>query len=318
MPAQSHPDLLVGFEHHSDAGVVKLPDCPQALVQTVDFFTPIVDDPYAFGAIAAANSLSDLYAMGARPLTALALVCFPQDQLDAEVLVEILRGGADKVHEAGAVIVGGHSVRDPEPKYGLAVSGLVDPARMRTNAAARPGDVLVLTKPLGTGLIANALKYDELAEEDPRAQEALRSMAALNAAASDVLGRHAVKACTDVTGFGLLGHLRYMAEASGVDVLLRPAALPVFDVALGLASEPLGGGGRENELSTAPFVDQDPGLDERRVRLASDPQTSGGLLAAVPPAALEAVLAGLRAAGTGAAAVVGEVVAAGSGRIRLA
>lgn len=307
----------MGFEHHSDAGVVRLPD-GQALVQTVDFFTPIVDDPRAFGAIAAANALSDLYAMGARPITALALVCFPQDKLDPEVLVEILQGGADKVREAGAVVVGGHSVRDAEPKYGLAVSGLVDPALLRTNAAARPGDVLVLTKPLGTGLIANELKAGDVQEEDPRVQEAIACMQTLNAAASEVLTRHGVRASTDVTGFGLLGHARWMAEASQVGLIVRPAALPAFALARELAREPLGGGARENELSVAPILLPEPGLDEAAVRLASDPQTSGGLLAAVPAAALEAVLADLRAAGTPAAAVIGEVVAEHPGRIRLA
>jgi selenide, water dikinase len=286
-------------------------------VQTVDFFTPIVDEPAAFGAIAAANALSDLYAMGARPITALALVGFPADKLAPEVLIEVLNGGARKVHEAGAVVVGGHSVKDQEPKYGLAVTGLVDPAKMRTNAAARPGDVLVLTKPLGTGLIANAIKYDELQEEDPRAQEAIRSMMALNAAASDVFTRHGARASTDITGFGLLGHARYLAEASGVGLRIRPLALPVFEVARELANEPLGGGSKENQLAASPSIDREEGLPEPEVRLAFDAQTSGGLLAAVPRAVVDAVVADLRAAGTPAAAIIGEVVAAPAGRIAL-
>lgn len=306
----------MGFEHHSDAGVIKLPG-GQALVQTVDFFTPIVDDPRAFGAIAAANSLSDLYAMGARPLSALALVCFPQGDLEPEVLVEILLGGAEKVREAGAVIVGGHSVRDPEPKYGLAVSGLVDPARLRTNAAAQAGDVLVLTKPLGTGLIANALKAGQVREDDPRVQEAVACMQALNAGASDVLTRHEVRASTDVTGFGLLGHARFLAEASQVGLVIRPEALPAFELARELARRPLAGGARENEEAVAPYLQRDPGPSDVAVRLACDAQTSGGLLAAVPPGRVDAVLADLRATGTLAAHVIGEAVAAHPGRIRL-
>jgi len=276
-----------------------------------------VDDPRDFGAIAAANSLSDLYAMGARPVTAMALVCFPHEVLGPEVLVEILQGGAEVVHGAGAVIVGGHSVRDPELKYGLAVTGLVDPAAMRTNEHARPGDALVLTKPLGTGLIANALKGGSVAEADARVQAAVASMKALNAAASDVLARHGVRAATDVTGFGLLGHARFLAEASGVGLALRPAALPVLDLALELAEAPLAGGAKDNEDATSPFVDAADGLDVRRVRIAYDAQTSGGLLAAVPAAAVDAVLAELEAAGAPAAARIGEVTDAHPGRIRL-
>lgn len=313
---QTHPDLLVGFDHNSDCGVFRLGP-GEALVQSVDFFTPVVDDPRAYGAIAAANALSDLYAMGARPITAMALVGFPHEVLSPDVLVEILAGGADKVKEAGAVVVGGHSVRDPELKYGLAVSGLVDPARMRTNAAARPGDVLVLTKPLGTGFVANAIKYDELDEDGEPAQEVVRGMAALNAAASEVLTRHGVRASTDVTGFGLLGHARSMAEASRVGLRVRVADLPIYPAARPLAEEPLGGGSKDNEDATSPHVDRAPGLSEPLVRLAYDAQTSGGLLAAVPADVVDAVVRDLRAAGVPAAAVVGEVTAEHPGRIAL-
>jgi selenide, water dikinase len=306
----------VGFDHHSDCGVYRLgPD--QALVQSVDFFTPIVDDPEAFGAIAAANALSDLYAMGARPITAMALVGFPSDKLDPDVLVAILTGGTNKVREAGAVVVGGHSVRDPELKYGLSVTGLVDPSKMRTNQAARAGDALVLTKPLGSGLIANAIKFDDLAEASDGAQEAIRSMMTLNAAASDVLSRHGVRASTDITGFGLLGHARFMAEASGVGLRIRVTDLPLFAAARALAEEPLGGGSKDNCDATSPFVDETPGLPQPLVRLAYDAQTSGGLLAAVPRAVLAAVVADLKAAGTPAVAVIGECVAEHAGRIRL-
>lgn len=289
----------------------------QALVQSVDFFTPIVDDPRMFGAIAAANALSDLYAMGARPITAMALVGFPNDKLGADVLVEILAGGAEKVRESGAVIVGGHSVRDPELKYGLSVTGLVDPARMRTNEAARPGDVLVLTKPLGTGLVANWIKSGDLDEDAPEVRPVVEAMATLNAAASEVLGRHGVRACTDVTGFGLLGHARYMADASRVGLRVDVRALPVWPVALPCAEDELGGGSKDNLTATSPFVDRAPDLPEPLVRLAYDAQTSGGLLAAVPRGAVDAVVRDLRAAGTPAAAVIGEVTAERPGRIAL-
>lgn len=307
---------MVGFEHSSDAGVYRL-DAERALVQSVDFFTPIVDDPRTFGRIAAANALSDLYAMGAEPRTALAIVCFPSQRLDAEVLLEILLGGAETVREAGALLVGGHSVMDPELKYGLSVTGLVHPERLRTNAAARPGDQLVLTKPLGTGLIANALKAGKVAEDDPRVREAIDSMAALNAVASAVFARHGVRCSTDVTGFGLLGHAHEVALASGVALTLRSAALPVFELALELAEAPLGGGSRDNELAADAFTERAAGHSTPHARLAADAQTSGGLLGCVPPAALEAVLEDLRAAGVVAAAHVGEVSAGTPGRIRL-
>ncbi len=292
-------------------------DAERALVQSVDFFTPIVDDPGAFGEIAAANALSDLYAMGARPLTALALVCFPEQELEPQVLVEILQGGAAKVLEAGAVIVGGHSVQDPELKYGLAVTGLVHPDEVRTNQNARPGDALVLTKPLGTGLIANALKAGQVEERDPRVQEAIESMRALSAAASDVFARHGVRCATDVTGFGLVGHALEVARGSGVGLRLRLEALPVFPLARELAEVPLGGGSRMNLEAARPSVDLEEGAPEREVRIAHDAQTSGGLLAAVPADAVEAVLEELERAGTPAAAVVGEVVEGPAGRVAL-
>jgi len=316
MPAQTHPNLIVGFEHGSDAGVYRLgPD--QALVQSVDFFTPIVDDPRTFGEIAAANALSDLYAMGARPLTALALAGFPEGDLDPAILGEILAGGAAKVAEAGAVIVGGHSVRDPELKYGLAVTGVVHPDALRTNQAARAGDALVLTKPLGSGLIGNAIKAGKVTADDPRVAAAIDAMRALNAAASEVLARHGVRAATDVTGFGLIGHALEMARASGVGLELRPAALPVFELGLELAGRPLAGGSKDNQDAFSPEVERRGELPEPQVRLAFDAQTSGGLLAAVPAAALEAVVRELGEAGTHAAAVVGRVTAEPRGRVVL-
>lgn len=316
LPKSEAPELLVGFEHSSDAGVYRLgPDL--ALVQSVDFFTPIVDDPRTFGAIAAANALSDLYAMGARPITAMALVCFPDQLLGPEVLVEILQGGAQVVHAAGAVILGGHSVMDPELKYGLAVTGLVDPALMRTNQGARPGEAVILTKALGTGLIANALKGGQVREDDPRVQEAIASMQALNKSASEVLARYGSRCATDVTGFGLFGHARALAAASGVGLRLYPERFPHFAMARELAAVPLAGGARDNEEAAAPSVDRGPGLEDAWVRLGYDAQTSGGLLGTVPAAHADAALADLRAAGVKSAAWIGEVVAGPSGRIEL-
>jgi selenide,water dikinase len=316
LPKSEHPDLLVGFDHNSDAGVYRIGE-RQALVQSVDFFTPIVDDPEDFGAIAAANALSDLYAMGARPITAMALVCFPDKILDPSVLVAILRGGTNKVKEAGAVVVGGHSVRDPELKYGLAVTGVVDPEQVRSNEQAQAGQVLVLTKPLGTGLIANCLKSGKVKESDEAVQVAVRSMRALNAAAAEVFGRHGVRAATDVTGFGLLGHARFMAEASGVGLRIQAEALPVFELALKLAEKPLAGGAKDNEDAASPYVDVAEGVSLPHLRAAFDAQTSGGLLGAVPADAVDAVIHELEVAGTSAAHVIGEVVADHPGRIQI-
>jgi selenide,water dikinase len=286
-------------------------------VQSVDFFTPIVDDPFTFGAIAAANALSDLYAMGARPITALALAGFPSKLLGPEVLLAILQGGAAKVAEAGAVVVGGHSVMDPELKYGLSVTGLVDPGRMRTNAAAQPGEVLVLTKPLGTGLIANAIKAATVAEDDPGVVEAVASMSALNAAASEVFARYQSRCATDVTGFGLLGHALEVAQASGVGLKICVRDLPLFELARELATRPLGGGSKANLLEVGKSVDRAEGLPDEPVRCAYDAQTSGGLLATVAADVVDAVVRDLLAAGVSVAAVVGEVVAEHPGRIAL-
>ena len=212
LPGIDHPDLLVGLSTADDAGVFRV-SADVALIQTVDFFTPIVDDPYLYGQVAAANSLSDVYAMGGRPITALNICGFPSDEVNPEVVAEILRGGQDKVTEAGAVLVGGHTVEDVEPKYGLAVTGMVHPDRVVTNAGAQPGDRLVLTKPLGTGLISDAYKSGEISEEEM--QPAAASMVRLNDAASAQMAAHGAHACTDITGFGLLGHGREMAREAG-------------------------------------------------------------------------------------------------------
>jgi len=277
----------VGRETFDDAGVFVLRD-DLALVQTVDFFAPIVDDPYTFGQIAAANALSDVYAMGGEPLTALAIVGFPAGKLPPSVLSEILRGGQDKVREAGAVLIGGHSIIDEELKFGLSVTGQAHPARLLTNASARPGDRLVLTKPLGTGLLATAAKADRLSAE---AQLALHdSMRALNAVASRAALSHGVTCATDVTGFGLLGHALNIARGSGTTLRIDGRTLPELPGARELwRAGTRTGGAERNETYLAPHVDSSS-ADPADLALALDPQTSGGLLLAVPPDALAGYL----------------------------
>ncbi len=281
MPVHADPRLLVGRESFDDAGIFVLRE-DLALVQTVDFFAPIVDDPYEFGQIAAANALSDVYAMGGEPLTAMAIVGFPVGKLPLSVLTDILRGGQDKVREAGAVVVGGHSIIDEELKFGLSVTGQADPRRLLTNSAARAGDVLVLTKPLGTGLLATAAKQGVL---DDAARRALHgSMAALNRDASRAALHAGVRCATDVTGFGLLGHGLHIARASGVTLVFRAHALPELPGARALWTSGVRTGGAErNEAFVAPHADWSRASEEDRA-LALDPQTSGGLLVAVPSA----------------------------------
>jgi len=285
LPRPTDPALLVGLETADDAAVYRLSD-ELALVSTVDFFTPIVDDPYNFGRIAAANALSDVYAMGGTPLTALNLVAFPLDALGAPVLAEILRGGADVAREAGVSIVGGHSIDDPEPKYGLAVTGTVHPDRILRNAGARPGDLLYLTKPLGGGVASTATKRGKASGELIAA--AVAAMTTLNrdgARAALAAGAHAM---TDVTGFGLLGHLREMVEASGVGAEVDAGAVPVLPEVLELLSAPeppIAGGTRRNRGWVEDSVDFSPDVPEERRWLLCDAMTSGGLLVAVPDGA---------------------------------
>ena len=287
MPTHADRRVLVGRETFDDAGVFVLRD-DLALVQTVDFIAPIVDDPYTFGQIAAANALSDVYAMGGEPLTALAIVGFPAGKLPPSVLSEILRGGQDKVREAGAVLIGGHSIIDEELKFGLSVTGQAHPARLLTNASARPGDRLVLTKPLGTGLLATAAKADRLSAE---AQLALHdSMRALNAVASRAALSHGVTCATDVTGFGLLGHALNIARGSGTTLRIDGRTLPELPGARELwRAGTRTGGAERNETYLAPHVDSSS-ADPADLALALDPQTSGGLLLAVPPDALAGYL----------------------------
>jgi selenide,water dikinase len=281
VPSHADPRVLVGRESFDDAGVFVLRD-DLALVQTVDFFAPIVDDPYEFGQIAAANALSDVFAMGGEPLTALAIVGFPVGRLPMSVLTDILRGGQDKVREAGATLVGGHSIIDEELKFGLSVTGQADPRRLLTNAAAQPHDVLVLTKPLGTGILSTAAKQDRLDESGRQALYA--AMRGLNAVASRAALAAGLRCATDVTGFGLLGHASHIARASGVTLRIRAASLPELPGARALWREGIRTGGAErNEAFVAPFADV-TGASDADVALALDPQTSGGLLLAVPSA----------------------------------
>jgi len=282
-----HERVLVSFDTFDDAGVYKL-DGETALVQTVDFFTPIVDDPWTFGAIAAANALSDVYAMGGRPITALAIVAYPSKG-DPDVLAEILRGGAEKMQEAGCVVLGGHSVGDEEVKFGYAVTGLVHPDRILSNAAARPGDELVLTKPLGTGLIATALKRG--LADPAHVQASVNSMVRLNRQAAEAAIELGAHACTDVTGFGLLGHAREMAVASGVTIEIQVEHLQWLPGALDYAAGGcIPGGLQNNRKFFACEVDLRRDVPEPVLAGLYDPQTSGGLLVALPAGQVEAFL----------------------------
>jgi selenide,water dikinase len=314
LPAPTDPNLLVGINTADDAGVYRLSD-ELALVQTVDFFTPIVDDPYAFGAIAVANALSDVYAMGGRPITALNLLAYPVARLDSEIVAEILHGGADKFREAGVTVVGGHTIDDVEPKYGAAVTGLIHPDRIVTNAAARPGDALVLTKPIGTGIISTALKAGEAADEVVAA--AIESMARLNAAAGAAMMEIGVDAATDITGFGLLGHLGEMVAACGHGAELRAAAVPLLPGTLDLLAKGyLPGGSRRNLQSLEGRLWFAEGLPEHLPLLLADAQTSGGLLIAVPEGRLEALHDAL-AARSVPAAIIGRITAEHPGLIQV-
>lgn len=283
---------------------------------TTDFFTPIVDDAYTFGRIAAANALSDVYAMGGRPLWCLNLVGWPRATLPLDDLGDVLRGGADVVREAGATIVGGHSIDDPEPKYGLVVVGEVDPAAMMTNAAARPGDWLVLTKPLGTGVIATALKRDAAPADAVAA--AVGAMTALNAGAAEAAREAGVRAATDVTGFGLLGHLRAMLLSSAVSAEIWSDAVPLLPDVRRLALEGhVPGGTRRNLDSVAETTTFDPSLDDVQRLILADAQTSGGLLLSVPASGGPALLAALAARGTLAAVRIGTVSEGAAGTMRV-
>ncbi|MGH8923137.1 MAG: selenide, water dikinase SelD [Acidimicrobiia bacterium] len=301
-PALEAPELVVGLKTSDDAGVWRLPT-GEFLLQTVDFFTPIVDDGYDWGQIAAANALSDIYAMGGRPITALQLVAWPRENLSFELLGEVMQGGADIMAEAGATIIGGHSIDDSEPKYGFAVTGtVVDPI---TNAGAKPGDQLVLTKPLGTGIVTTALKMDSCPPQ--LAEKAVELMTSLNDRAVQPMLDQQVHAATDVTGFGFLGHLREMLLASNVAAVIDPAAVPVLDGVIDLVAKGHFPGGSQRNLQSLRSFIAGAQPDQRLLGVLADAQTSGGLLISVAPERANDLIADLEEAGNLAAAIVGAI-----------
>jgi selenide,water dikinase len=307
--------MIVGTETGDDAGVFRLsPDL--AIVNTVDFFTPIVDDPYVFGQISATNALSDVYAMGGDPKTALNIVCFPKGKMEMEILGEILRGGADKVKESGAVVIGGHSIIDEEIKFGMAVTGVIHPDKIFRNVGAQEGDALILTKPLGTGIITTALKKGKASKES--IDGAVRAMTTLNAAASRVMREFPVHACSDITGFGILGHALGMTNGGSITLVIESAKLPLLDGAERLAEQGhLTGGCKRNRDYLNDKMTIDKSVREGLVEVALDPQTSGGLLIAVARSHAAELVAALHAAGVIDAVEVGYATAPQPASVRL-
>ena len=307
--------MLVGTETSDDAGVFRLrPDL--AIVNTVDFFTPIVDDPYVFGQISATNALSDVYAMGGDPKTTMNIVCFPKGKMDMEILAEILKGGADKVIESGAVVIGGHSVIDEELKYGMAVTGVIHPDKIFRNVGVQEGDVLVLTKPLGTGIVTTALKNGRASQES--VDEAVTSMTTLNATASLIMRDFPVHACSDVTGYGILGHAFEMATGSGVTLVIESTQMPIMRSAPELAEKGyLTGGCKRNRDYLKDKITIEPSVREGLVEVAIDPQTSGGLLIALAKRHAAKLIAELEAANVMVAAEVGYATSQQKSWVRL-
>jgi len=316
LPAMNHPNLLAGSANSEDAGVYRLGD-GLAIVMTTDFFPPLVDDPYTFGQIAATNSLSDVYAMGGTPVAALNLVGFPDDKLDMSILGDILRGGADKVLEAGAVIVGGHSVRDGEIKYGLAVTGTVDPAKMVRNSGAKPGDKLILTKPIGSGVLTSAAKLGKIKPDE--ISQAVAVMCLLNRAGRDAMISVGVHAATDITGFGLLGHAFEMAQASDVALVLEADAVPLLDKTRELAGRRCLTRSYKSTLARLGKQLASDGVDELVVKVLADAQTSGGLLISLPADRCDAFVAayGQQPDGVYGPTVIGQVLPPCEVRVRL-
>jgi selenide,water dikinase len=306
LPKFSDPNLLVGMETLDDAGVYRLTD-EIALVQTVDMFTPLVDDPYAYGCIVAANSLSDVYAMGGKPLTVLNILGFPPKLMKGDMATAILRGGADKIKEAGAILVGGHSMNDPEIKYGMAVTGIVHPKKIITNSRAKVGDQIILTKPLGIGILTMANIKQPL--PDALMHQLIESMVKLNKTASEVMLKVGVNACTDITGFGLLGHGSEMAEMSRVSIRIFTKQLSFFKEAIGFARQGImPGGSFSNKDFYGPRVKVDPGVKPEMQDICFDAQTSGGLLMSVPKDRADKMIKELHKQGVKAASIIGEVV----------
>ncbi len=313
LPLVDDPNLLVGLEKGDDAAVYRLND-ELAIIQTIDFITPIVDDPYTFGQIAAANALSDVYTMGGKPITAMNVVCFPTKSQDISVLRDILRGGFDKLREAGVALVGGHSVEDNELKYGLSVTGVVHPAKIITREGAEIGDKLILTKPLGTGLVSTALKGGLAGEE--AVAGIVSSMIALNRRASELMLEAGVHACTDITGYGLIGHACGMIENISASIEIHVAAIPLFPEAKEFAQMGLfAGGTQRNREFRLNMIEQAYEMGDDMWNLLFDPQTSGGLLISVPGKEAEALLQNLHRNGIEDAAIIGAVIGKPKGKI---
>ncbi len=314
MPAtEPHPDLVVGLETSDDAGVYRLSD-ELALVQSVDYFTPIVDDPYDFGRIAAANALSDIYAMGGKPITVMNLVGFPIYKLDRKILAEILRGGADKVREAGATLVGGHSIDDVDPKFGMSVTGVIDPRKVWTNSTAKPGDALIITKPIGMGITSKAIKEAQSTPEE--IEEAVKWMAMLNKYAAEVAHRYPVHAVTDVTGFGLLGHALEMVQGSGLGLELYASRIPILSgVRRHAESGLIPSGSKRNMAYVKEHIDFAEGIAEMTKSIFADAVTSGGLLVALPEEFAASFLEEVRQAGMERSEWIGQFMNVSSGNI---
>lgn len=315
LPKIDDPNVLVGTNTADDAAVYKISD-DLAIVQTVDYFTPVVDDPYTFGQITAANSLSDIYAMGAKPLFALNIVGFPSKQLPLEQLTEILKGGAAKAIEAGINVIGGHTIDDNEPKYGMVVTAVIDPKKVITNSEARPGDVLVLTKPLGIGIITTAIKQRLVSEET--LNKVIKVMSTLNKTAAEVMVEVGVNACTDITGFGFLGHLHEMVKSSGVGAKINLNLVPVLSEAWDLINQGVAPGGTHKNLA---FLQDaliwEEGISQEARLVLADAQTSGGLLMAVPQDKADKLIKALEEAQVPVAAIVGKIVDDSANRIQV-
>ena len=302
---KSHPNLMVGLESPDDAGVYKL-DAKTALIQTLDFLTPVTDSPYEFGQIAAANSLSDVYAMGGTPITVMNIVCFPGKDMDESVLSETLKGGLDKINESGATLVGGHTVDDPEFKYGLSVTGIVHPDKVLTNAAAQTGDSIVLTKPVGTGIMATAIKARVAKQENIK--EAVKIMSMLNKDAVNVMSQFKINACTDVTGFGLAGHLLEMAKGSKKTIRLDTKKVPLLDNVLSFSKMGMiPGGVHKNRQFFKKLIQIDENIDRALLDLMFDPQTSGGLLISLEKSQSKAFIKKMETSGQ-KACIIGEIL----------
>jgi selenide, water dikinase len=312
LPVSIDENLIIGMDRPDDAGVYRVSD-NLALIQTLDFFTPVVDDPYSFGQIAAANSLSDVYAMGGEPKLAMNIICFPVGTMDVSVLEEVLKGGSDKMREAGVLLVGGHSVEDAEIKYGLSVTGFVHPDKVLRNTGAKPGDVLVLTKPIGTGIIATAIKASVAGSET--IEHVIKLMSELNRKPAEIMKKYNVHACTDVTGFGLIGHAAEIIEATGSGIILHADKIPVMQEALEFASMGFIPAGAYRNRDFRIAIIENQGIDDDRLMCLFDPQTSGGLLIALPFFEADALVKELKESGIGCATIIGEIIDSNTNKI---